>query len=458
MGAIKRVQAFWAKFSNDWCMNLSGLLAYNFLTSIFPLLLAILAIAGLILPANIIFGIATRLNSFIAAGAASGGANGMNIDFNTIVQGFRRASGITLIISLAGLIWTGTNLFGCMENCFSIVFRTRDRNFIQQKLMGLVMICFFIILVPLSVFSSTISGSFNSITSSLGNVPGLGFVFGIGGYLIGVCFAFVLFFAIYIIVPNMPINPRDAWRGAIVAAVLFEIVNLVFPFYVKHQHSQFGAFAGLLAILTFWFWVVSLILLIGAEINSFAALGQRAAGGDLPTVMHNVAVHGRVPRAGEDADAPPAGHSISQRGERIHTGDRKGAVTTEQAAHPPGDKQPLPAGGPANDGRQDGSAPARSGKERAAPARSGKDQGKAADAGQSDHRAAFKASDDDGRTLVPVAPPSRATVRYHAAQDGRVRAERTTSQGSEHGGALVALFAGLAAVLAALHEVGRRRV
>jgi membrane protein len=286
MAMIKRAQAFWAKFGNDWGMNLAGLLAYNFLTAIFPLLLGILAIAALLAPASVIQQLAGKMNTVLPASLTSGA----NINFYTILQGFRKASGITAIISLVGLLWTGSNLFGVMENCFSIVFRTTDRGFIQQKLMSFAMILIFAILAPLAVVASSISGSVSGLTHFFGDIPGLGLVFAIGGYAVGVLLAFVLFFCIYLIVPNMKVNPRDAWRGAICAAVLFEIVNLVFPLYVRSQHSQFGSFALLLALLTFWFWVLSLILLLGAELNSFAAMGQRAAGGDLPTLMHDVQV------------------------------------------------------------------------------------------------------------------------------------------------------------------------
>jgi YihY family inner membrane protein len=345
MGVIKRVQAFWAKFSNDWCMNLAGLLAYNFLTAIFPLLLGILALAALIAPPAIIDRLATTLNAALPP-ALTGQAH---INFATILTNFRHASGLTALVSLVGLLWTGANLFGCMENCFSIIFRTRDRSIVKQKLMALVMIVLFAILAPLSVFAATISGSFNALAGAAGAIPGLGLLVAVGGYLLGVLFAFLLFETIYLVVPNLRIEWKDTWRGALLAAVLFELVNLVFPLYVKTQHGQFGQFALLLAILTFWFWVLSLILLLGAELNSFAALGQRALGGDLPTMLHEVQVHGRAPRQGEDADAPPPGHPPSAEGERRHAATQnEPAATSEGVAHPPEDRD-RPA--PGADGR-----------------------------------------------------------------------------------------------------------
>ncbi len=313
MSWVKRFSAFWAKFSQDWGMNLAGLLAYNFLTTIFPLLLGILALAALILPDSIIRQLADSLNRALPS------SGGPSLDFYAILSGFKRASGVTFIISLVGLIWTGSNLFGVMENCFSIIFRTTTRSFIWQKLMSIGMIVILAIMAPLAVSAASISGSVSSLAKLFGNVPGIGLLFGLGGYVVGVLIAFVLFFLIYLIVPNRRMTPGAAWLGALFAAVLFEIVNLVFPLYVKGQHSQFGSFAGLLAILVFWFWVLSLIIFLGAELNSFAALGQRAVAGNLPTVLHNLEVYGEVAETGA-ASGPSQARLPARDGSRAGQG------------------------------------------------------------------------------------------------------------------------------------------
>jgi len=179
-----------------------------------------------------------------------------------------------------------------MENCFSIIYRTKDRDFVRQKLMSIAMIVIFAILTPLSFVASSISGSYQQIAKGMGDVPGVGLLFSLGGFLIGAAFGFVLFLLIYVIVPNVQIGWAHAWRGALVAGVLFEAASLTFPFYATHfaGKSQFGAVAGLLAILTLWFWVVSLILILGAEVNSYFALGQRADREDVasPLVQRRV--------------------------------------------------------------------------------------------------------------------------------------------------------------------------
>src|SRR5438874_9006427 len=43
---IQSLKAFWTKFNNDWVMNFAAGLAFNLITAIFPIVIAIIAIAG----------------------------------------------------------------------------------------------------------------------------------------------------------------------------------------------------------------------------------------------------------------------------------------------------------------------------------------------------------------------------------------------------------------------------
>jgi len=46
---VKSLQAFWTKFNNDWVMNFAAGLAFNLITAIFPIVIAIISIAGFII-------------------------------------------------------------------------------------------------------------------------------------------------------------------------------------------------------------------------------------------------------------------------------------------------------------------------------------------------------------------------------------------------------------------------
>ena len=45
-GVVKNVVF---KFANDWSMNLASMIAYNLITAIFPILLAVLSLVGFVL-------------------------------------------------------------------------------------------------------------------------------------------------------------------------------------------------------------------------------------------------------------------------------------------------------------------------------------------------------------------------------------------------------------------------
>src|SRR5437660_7098549 len=44
----KTLQKFWTKFNNDWVMTFAAGLAFNLITAIFPILIALIAITGYI--------------------------------------------------------------------------------------------------------------------------------------------------------------------------------------------------------------------------------------------------------------------------------------------------------------------------------------------------------------------------------------------------------------------------
>src|SRR5690348_14974358 len=106
--SMNTLKTFAQKFNNDWSMNLAGMLAYSLITTIFPILLAILTVASLVLnllsPAtfqNVAHSISNALPSQLHS----------VIDVNTLLNQLVKITGPLAVISLVGLIWAGSNLF-----------------------------------------------------------------------------------------------------------------------------------------------------------------------------------------------------------------------------------------------------------------------------------------------------------------------------------------------------------
>src|ERR1700719_425600 len=65
--AAKPVQAFLNKFTNDWTMYLAAGLAYNLLMSIFPIIIAMLGILGLLIGGLEVVGFDSLMNNLANA-------------------------------------------------------------------------------------------------------------------------------------------------------------------------------------------------------------------------------------------------------------------------------------------------------------------------------------------------------------------------------------------------------
>jgi membrane protein len=287
---VKTLQAFWTKFNNDWVMNFASGLAFNLITAIFPIAIAIIAIAGFIFGSfdpsfqgNLIHSIENVFPPQISSGHI----------LEPALTTLSKNAGFLLFIAILVSIFGGSRLFVSIEGYFAIIYHTRQRDLIRQNLMALGMLLLFVVLVPLMVFASSIPALVQSILKAtpVSQIPGNVFIFTALGILTGLIIAWILFEAIYIVVPNQHISFRNSWRGAVVAAVALQIYLIVFPFYVTHFLGKDTGQVGFAVILLFFFYYFAVILLLGAEINAFFAEGIRATPDNLAAMVHQLTSH-----------------------------------------------------------------------------------------------------------------------------------------------------------------------
>ena len=296
---------FWTKVSNDWLFNLSGLLAYNFLMSIFPILLALLAIAGFVLNA-ISPGAQQQLINGIAEALPGGSSGTGGVVAEVALRNLQREAGVLFIIGVVTAVFTGSRLFVTMENCFGVIFRLRGRNLIHQNIMAIGMLLLYIVLVPIMFLASIVPSAILNAVHANGSSTGFGgFLLQVAGLVTAFIVALILFGAIYIVVPNRRVRFNEVWKGTVVAAVLLVLYELLFPIYesLALKPNSYGAVAGFAIVILIFFYYLAVILLLGAEINSWA-LGQRETASDIAAIMHVVQAHnttrgGAGPTAGE---------------------------------------------------------------------------------------------------------------------------------------------------------------
>jgi YihY family inner membrane protein len=276
--ALQVLRALWAKITNDWVWNLAALLAYTLLMSLVPLLAMFLSFFGLFLN-GLAPGAELQLIGQIGAAIPSGRAF-----VEPALHRLAASSPVLALLTILLSAWFGSRLFVTIEQCFGIIYRLPPRGLVRQNLIALLMLLIFVVLIPVLLAVSAVPSFLSThlvdhfLGASLAARVWLMLATGIAGWLI----ASLLFLVIYALMPNRPLRLHDAWRGALIAGALLELYVIAFPFYatVLLQPDSYGAAAGFAILVLVFFYYFGVILLLGAEINSFWA-GQRQTATEL---------------------------------------------------------------------------------------------------------------------------------------------------------------------------------
>ncbi len=297
----KSFQQFLTKFNNDGAMTFSGVLAYNLMLAMFPILIALIAILGLTLgklDQSAVDSIQTKIGG-IFPGVAGG----------QIVKGalnaLNKGALITLILAIVTAIFGGSRLFVVIEQFLDLIYHVRPRTLIRQNLVAIGMLLLFVILIPLMVVASSAPAfvlSFANVIPFLAqNKIAAAVITTIGGILSGIIVGFILFEAIYFVMPNQKISWRHSWLGALVSAVLLEVYLFAFPFYTSHFLKGYAGVIGGGIILLLFFYYFAVILLLGAEINAFFSEHVQPLPNDIITFVTTMA--GRVNQDRPDVES-----------------------------------------------------------------------------------------------------------------------------------------------------------
>jgi membrane protein len=295
---IKTLGMFWIKFNNDWSWNHAAGLAYNLMLSMFPLVIALLAILGFVLgrldPAAY-NQVINQIEQIFPAATSSESIIKPALDH------LAKNSGILAIFALVLAIFNGSRLFLFIEGCLDIIYHVRPRGIIAQNVVAIIMLLLFVVLIPLAIFASVVPAFIVSFLpqAPLNQIPVKAILLSISGIVGGLIAGYILFQAIYMIVPNQKISFRNSWPGAVVAAVLLELYLALFPLYVTYFLGSFAGTLGLLILLIF-FYYFAMILFLGAEVNAFFAEGVRNTPYDLATLVHLVTSH--LPTSEKDVE------------------------------------------------------------------------------------------------------------------------------------------------------------
>jgi membrane protein len=165
------------------------------------------------------------------------------------------------LVGIIGSLWTGINIFRSLDDAINRAWGIRKfRPFFRAKLleMGMAVVCGLLFIASIG-FSALLElfPRLEFLKNHL--VQG-------GGYIASFALIFILFLAMYKVFPNTRTTWREAFPGAIFAAVAFEIARqLFFAFAGNTDRLQviYGSLSTVFLFIT-WVYYASLVAIIGA--------------------------------------------------------------------------------------------------------------------------------------------------------------------------------------------------
>ena len=278
-------RAFLTKFMNDWTMNLqASALAYHLAVALFPVLIFLFLLFKLILGNADVQVQLTFVNALAAIFPQALGSDMVN----QLLQRSDRATGLLAPLAIIFSLIGGSRLFVLMENCFDLIYHQPPRQTIRQNVMAVGMLLLFTFLIPISLLGSSVPAVLLSLlnTSVLDSSPVHKVLVSILSIIGSLIISWLLFEAIYVIVPNQRISFRHSWRGALAAAVGVQLYLIFFPFYLTHFLGNYGGQVGFAIILIIFFYYFAVILLLGAQVNAFFSEGIQETPQDLASLVH----------------------------------------------------------------------------------------------------------------------------------------------------------------------------
>jgi membrane protein len=270
MGVLKRTFAgYQSKNLSDW----AAALTYYGILAMFPAIIALLAIVGLIGPS------ATQ-PLIDNLGKLAPGA-GRQI-FTSAIQGLakdRGAAGALFVVGIAGALWSASSYVGAFMRASNAIYEIEEGRPIWKTIpVRLSLTLVLMVLLAVSSLAVVITGG---LARQVGNLVGVGStavsVWDIAKWPVLLLVVSIMFSLLYWAAPNVK-HPGLRWLspGGLFAVLIWVFASGLFTLYVSNfgsYNKTYGALAGVIIFLV-WLWISNVAILLGAELNAEIQRGR----------------------------------------------------------------------------------------------------------------------------------------------------------------------------------------
>lgn len=260
-----------SEFSQDKVPRLGAALAYYTIFSLAPLLLIVIAIAGLAFghdaAQNKIF---EQLRGVLGSTTAEGVQE-------MVKNAAKPKSGtVATVLGIATLLLGASGVFGQLKDALNTIWDVKPKEgrgimrMVKDRFLSFAMVFGLGFLLLVSLVIDTAIAAMGKYAGN--HLPGGEAVWHIVEMAFSFCVITVLMAGIFRLLPDLKIEWRDVWLGAALTSLLFVLGKFALGIYFAKSAvgSSFGA-AGSLVLVLLWVYYSAQILLFGAEFTQVYA-------------------------------------------------------------------------------------------------------------------------------------------------------------------------------------------
>jgi membrane protein len=257
------------EFKDDKLQHWAAALTYYAILSLFPALLVLVSLVGLLANPERVTRVLTDTVSELGPSTAAKTFQG---PIESIASN-RGAAGVLLVVGVVAALWSASSYVSAFSDACNSIFEVEEgRPFWMLKPLQLVVTFVLILMAAVVALALVLSGPIvGALGSSLGIDDTVLTVWRYAKWPAMIVLILLIFGVLYYTAPNARIGGvRWVTPGAIVALVAWIVASVVFAIYVANFGSYdktYGTLGGVVVFLL-WMWITNIAILLGAELNA----------------------------------------------------------------------------------------------------------------------------------------------------------------------------------------------
>ncbi|ABF40832.1 ribonuclease BN, putative [Candidatus Koribacter versatilis Ellin345] len=262
---------------NNHIMAFAGSLAYYFVLSLFPALIALAAVVSLLPMPDLFQNIMSVFGRVLPD-------ESMKLVSKVVADVIRPHSGRLLSFGLIGSLWTASSGFSGMIESLNVAYGVPEtRAWWKTRLLAIGLTLLVGGMLTVSILCMTVGPHFLEIfADKIGFGPMFLLTWKIVRWPIAFALVVLSIEAIYFLAPNVRQHFMHTLTGALIAVGAWVVLSLALGVYFgkfAHFNKTYGVLGAAIGLLTWLYWT-SLAILVGGEVNS--EIIQETGDGKLP--------------------------------------------------------------------------------------------------------------------------------------------------------------------------------